>query len=492
MTAKTAAPQKEKLHDFYRELEQLLCKQLEQQPDLQDVRLKLLELYYETRRPEEFLKTARPLLRALGDPARSREWQRVASMGRMLLPGEALFSGHAADTVEFVAESKAPLAEEPRKFRRFGDDDKHRALFDDLSTKYAPVRKDARFLAELELLLVGLPTRRPTPLIAARRLSQHLGGAQIFVKREDFAGDSPHLVVAVCGQALLARRLGCRTLVTGSVDGRRGAAVAAVAARLGMDAVVYMDAEQSQRSAALLLQMKLMGARVELVKSAHYRNRDVREAALEHWARDPAGSFLMMGLDAAPPPYPLMTQEFTATIGRELRRQLSVAAKGLPALIATRGGHSADALALFPAFLADRGVRLACVEAEAEPDLTPVKDADPFTQVGMALTPREKTIAAGILDRLEYPSVAREHAWLRASGRVDYVQTSRAAARGAVQDLARFEAVVPPLETAHVFAWACQAARTMEPARAVVVVMGEPSDKNLWDISRLMEEKPAR
>ena len=492
MTGKSASPPKEKLHDFYRELEQLLRKQLEQQPDLQDVRLKLLELYYETRRPEDFLKTARPLHHSIREPGKSRDWQRVASMGRMLMPGEALFSGHASDTVEFVAESTAPLAEEPKKFRRFGDDDRYRTLFDDLAVHYETIRGDAKFLAELELLIVGFPTRRPTPMVAARRLSQHAGGAQIFVKREDFAGDNPHLVVAVCGQALLARRLGRKTLVTGSLDGRRGIAVATIAARLGLQAVVYMDGEQSQRSAAALLQMRLMGARIELVKAAHYRNRDVREAALEHWGRDPEGSFLMMGLDAAPPPYPLMTQEFTAAIGRECRRQMAGIARRMPDLIATRGSHRADALGIFPAFLADRDVRLVCVEPEAEQDEPAVKDADPFTQVGMALSQREKTIASNILDKLEYPSVAREHAWLQASGRVEYLESSRAAARSAVQDFARFEAVVPPLETAHVLAFALQTARSLEPSRSVVVVMAEAPDRNLWDITRLMEEKPGR
>lgn len=488
----TAMAPKGNLQDFHRELEQLLRKQLQQQPGLQDVRLKLLELFYEQRRGADFLEAARPFRHALKKPEASREWQRIASMGRMLVPGEPLFSGHGSDTIEFVADIEMPAAAAPKKVQRFGDEDRYRPLFESLGALYEPVRQDAKFLAELELLLVGLPTRRPTPLIPVRRLSQHVGGAQIYFKREDLAGENPHLLVAVSGQALLALRLGRQTLVTGTSDGRRGVAVSAIGARLGMKTVVYMDAEQAQRAAGNLLHMKLLGARIELVKAVKYRNRDVREAALEHWSKDPGGSFLVTGLDAAPSPYPLMTRELTAAIGRECRRQMSTTGRRMPDVIATRGSSTADALGLFPAFLADREIRLACVEPEPEPERDPARaqTSDPFTQVGMPLTQTEKKVAQSIMDRLEYPSVAREHAWLKASGRVEYVQSSRAAARDALQDLARLEAVVAPVETAHVVAWACEAARGLPTSSSVVVVMAEsPATNNLWDISRLIEEK---
>jgi tryptophan synthase beta chain len=484
MTSKTADAPREKLLDFYQELEQLLRKQLEAKPDLQDVRLKLLELYYETRRGEDFVKAARPLHRELGPKA--REWQRIASMGRMLMPGDPLFSGQGSDRIEFIGDSKGLVDEEARRIVRFGDEERFRPLFNELAAAYEPVRQDAKFLAELELLLIGLPTRRPTPLIPARRLSHHLRGAQILIKREDFAGENPHLIVAISGQALFARSLGRKTLVTGSSDGRRGVAMAAVGARLGLSTVVYMDKEQSQRAAANLLTMKLMGARIELVKADHYRNRDVRQAALEHWANAPQESFLMTGLDAAPLPYPLMTQEFTAAIGRECRRQALGVLKRLPDIVVTRGSSTADALGVFPAFLGDAGVRLVCVEHESDGDKTLAKDVDPFTQAGMPLTTGEKKVAQAILDKLEYPSVAREHALLRASGRVEYVHSTRAAAKPAVEDLARLEAVVPPMQTAQALAWACQAARVMAPSQSVVLVMAETLDKNLWDVGQLV------
>jgi tryptophan synthase beta chain len=485
-----AAP--EKLQDFYQELESLLCKQLEQQPHLDDVRLRLLDLYFEQHRNADFVRTAQAYRRRLAKPDASREWQRVASMGRMLVPGETLFSGHNSDRIEFVGVPSNKNRPEPAKVRRFGDEDKYRDLFGELARQYEPVRSDPRFLTELELALVGMPSRRPTPLMHAKRLSAHLGGGQIHIKREDLADASPHLTVAVTGQALLARRLGRKTLVTGTADGRRGLIAATVAARLGLRALVFMDGAQSERAAANTLFMKLLGAELQLVKASHYRNRDVREAALGYWAEHPAESLLVTGLDAAPSPYPVMTQEFTAAIGRELRRQLSGPGKALPDLIVARGSLTADALGLFPAFFADRQTRLVCVEPEREPDADPRKAADPFTQVGMPLSADEKKVAKNILDRLEYPSVAREHALLKASARVEYVQTPRSAARQALQDLARLEGVIAPIETAHALAWACEAARALKPQQSIVVMMAEPADKDTWDIKRLLEEKEPR
>ena len=478
----------EKLQDFYQELEQLLLKQLEEKPSLDDVRVKLLELYFEQHRRDDFVKAARTFARLQPKRAESRDWQRVASMGRMLAPGEALFSGQDSDRIEFISAPSGP--QEAARVQRFGDEARYRPLFDELAAQYREVRKDPRFLTELELLLMALPTRRPTPLIHARRLSEHLGGAQIHLKREDLADSNPHLTVAVAGQALLARRLGRKTLVTGTADGRRGVIAATIAARLGLRALVFMDAAQGERAAANVLLMNLLGADVQAVKVTPFRNRDVREAGLLHWEKNASDSFLLTGLDAAPAPYPLMTQEFTAAIGRELRRQMSGPGKTLPAMIVTRGSHAADALGLFPAFLAEPGTRLVCVEPEDEDELDQRKASDPFTQVGMPMSASEKTVAQGILDRLEYPSVAREHAMFRASGRVEYVETSRAMARQALRDLARFEGVVAGVQTAHALAWACAAARDLKPTQAIALMMTEQIGNALWDIQRLVEDAP--
>lgn len=481
--AKAAEPQ-EKLQDFRDELEVLLRQQLERHPEMDDVRLKLIELYFEQQRGKDFLRAAHTYRRRIEKLDTSREWRRVASMGRMLLPGEALFSGEGSDLIEFIGQAAQPGQTEAPKVRRFGDEDQYRPLFGELTRRYEIERKDPRFLAELETLLVGLPTRRPTPLIQARRLSHHIGGAQIHIKREDLAGANAHLTVAVCGQALLARRLGRKTLVVSTADGRRGLAAAAVAARLGLRTLVFMDAADAERAAANTLLMKLMGAELTPVKASRYRSCDVREAALEYWHANPEEAFLLTGLDAAPPPYPVMTQDFTAAIGRECRRQLAGAQ---PDLVVARGGNTADALGLFPAFLADRATRLVCVDARKEPELEAGESADPFAPPRVTLTSSQKKVAKQILDQLEYPSVTREHALFKASGRVEYVETSRSEARQALSDLARLEGVVPPIETAYALAFACDAARGMKHKQSVIVMMAEQVDKDIWDIKRLME-----
>jgi tryptophan synthase beta chain len=483
-----AGEPKAKLQDFYTELEQLLRKQLDEKPGLDDVRIKLLELYFEQQRADEFLKTARTFHRLLPKPADSRDWQRVASMGRMLVPGEPLFANLSNDRIEFV-EVPGNLGE-PAKVTRFGDDDKYRQLFDNLVKRYAPVRSDPRFLVDLERVLLSLPNWRPTPLVHAKRLSEHLRGGQIYFKREDLADGAPHLTAAITGQALLGLRMGCNTLVTGSSDGRRGVVTAGVAARLGLKSVVFMDGDQAERASANTVFMKLLGADVQLVKVNKYRNRDVRYAALEYWAQNAESSFMVMGLDAAPAPYPVMTQEFTAAIGRECRRQLAGSTKGLPTLLVTRGSTTADALGLFPAFFTDPGTRLICVEPEPQPEVDVRKGADLFTQVGMPMSSRERVVAQSILDKLEYPSVAREHTWLKASGRVEYVVTTRAAARNALLDLAHLEGVITPIGTAHALAFACAEARKLKDHQAVVVLMAEHIDNAGWDIRRLVEEEP--
>ena len=485
------APGNAKLQDFYQELELLLKKQLEENPGLDDVRVKLLELYFEQHRGEDFVRAARTYHRLLGS-REARDWPRIASMGRMLVPGEALFSSQDSDRVEFVGLPGGATAA-PARVQRFGEDERHAPLFQRLAGEYSKVRQDARFLADLERLLVTLPSRRPTPLVQARRLTEHVGGAQIYLKREDMTEENPHLTVAVLGQALLALRLGCKTIVTGTHDGRRGVVAAGVAARLGLQALVFMDDSQAERASANVLYMELLGAKVEKVKVSHFRNRDVREAALDYWGKHPADAFLLMGLDAAPPPYPVMTQEFTAAIGRELRRQLAQPGKTLPALIATRGSQTADALGLFPAFFADTRTRLVCVEpqAQAEPDSVKAGKADLFNQTGMPLSNQEKKVAQGILDRLEYPSVSREHALLQASGRVEYVESPRSQARVALQEFARLEGIVAPVGTAHVLACVMAEARKLKPEQAVVAMMAEEIDSTGWEVRRLVDEGAA-
>ncbi len=472
---------------FHDQLEGVLIEQLKTQPGNQGARLKLLELYFESHRITPFLRVAKELADQTPNKAASPEWQKCASMGRMLIPDESLFSAHGSDRIEFVgAGYGAAPAQNMAPVRRLGDDTRFTRHFEELAAVFeSAVRANPPFQAAFDMELTYL-ARRPSSLLHARRLSASLGGAQIYFKREDLSPRDTQLIISVVGQALLAQRLGRKTLVTYTLDGRRGVVTASIAARLGMQAVVFMDNDKSSRHTANVFRMWLRGADVMPTDDERTGGaQEARESALKYWARHPADSLMIFGLEGAPEPYPMMAREFASVIGRECLRQVRVAAKRAPDLVVARGGSNADALGLFPPMIPDPQIRLVCVEPlheHGEMDLSPTAH-DPTRQ---HLAPDKHKVAQSILDGLEYPSVVREHRWLRETGRVEYVKHTLEAAKKAIRDLSFFEGITPAIETAHALAWTCQAAAAMQPEQAVVLMMAEDSDKEIWDIGRLM------
>jgi len=470
---------------FHDQLEGLLTEQLKAQPRNQAARLKLLELYYETQRAAQFLRTAQELADLTPNKAASPEWQKCASMGRMLVPEAPLFTTEGSDRIEFVgAGFSAAAAPQTAPVRRLGDDPRFTRHFEELARGFEAVRSNPPFQAQLDMELTYL-ARRPSSLLHARRLSASLGGAQIYIKREDVSPRDTQLIISVVGQALLAQRLGRKTLVTSTIDGRRGVVTASIAARLGMEAIVFMDSDKSARHTSNVFRMWLRGA--EVLPATDERSgetQEAREAALKYWARNPAQSLMIFGLEGAPEPYPLMAREFASTIGRECLRQVRVAARRAPDLVVTRGGGNADALGLFPPMIAEKQIRLACVEPLSERGQGDAAELlDPTRQ---QLSPDKHKVAQSIMEGMEYPSVVREHRWLRETGRVEYVKASLDAAKKAIRDLSYFEGITPAIETAHALGWACQAAAAMQPEQAVVVMMAEDAEKDIWDIGRLM------
>jgi tryptophan synthase beta chain len=478
----------QKFGAFYEDLEKLLLQQLKQQPQMLDLRLKLAELYYETRRADEFLRHARQMRSQVKDPQKSDEWRKVLSMGRMMVPGDPLFSESGGDTIEFVV----PKTAAPQStYTRIGDEERFRKPLLALAEGYEEIRKDPRFINELDMELMQ-SAGHPSSLQPARRLSKYLGGAQIYFKREDLNSRIAYLTSAVVGQALLARRMGKKSLVTGSVNGRSGVIVASIAARLGLHAVVYMDPEQMRLQTSNVFRMWLMGASVTEADMGRYKKPDVRQAAWDHWGANPKDCFLVMGLDAAPHPYPMMALEFASVVGRECRRQLYMNEKKVADLLVARAGDNADAIGFFPPFLKIPTTRLVCVEA---PDsLDEGKGVEPAARAGISrdpvaaqpLTMREQQRAAQILEGMDYPRVTREHAWLKASGRVEYVSTTAAAAKKAINDLSRNEGIIPAVQTAYAIAWACQESTRMKPEQSIIVMISENVDKNIWQIGKSM------
>lgn len=468
---------------FHDQMEHLLLEQLKAHPRNHAARLKLLELYFESGRSGPFLRHAEELAGLTPDKAASPEWQKCMSMGRMLVPDAPLFNAQGTDRIEFIgAGFSAPApAKERAQVRRLGDDVRFTRHFHDLAQCFDKVCADPQFQAALDMELTYL-ARRPSALLHAKRLSQKLGGAQIYLKREDASPRDTQLIISVVGQALLAQRLGRKTLVTSSIDGRRGVVTASIAARLGLEAVVFMDHDRNSHHTSNVFRMWLLGANMMPATEERGEAPDPRETALKYWARNADKSLMIFGLEGAPEPYPRMAREFASSIGRECLRQMRVQARRVPDLVVARGGSNSDALGLLPPMVAEKQIRLVCVE----PAVPVVHGAEAQDPTRYGLSPEKRRVAQGILEGMEYPSVVREHRWLRESGRVEYVKATVEAAKEAIRNLSYYEGITPAIETAHALGWACLAAAEMKPEQAVVVMMAEDVEKDVWDIGRLM------
>jgi tryptophan synthase beta chain len=260
---------------------------------------------------------------------------------------------------------------------------------------------------------------------------------------------------------------------------------------MGLKAVIFMHSEQMQIQRSNVFRMQLSGADVQEVDMKKRVGGDIRTAAFDHWARFTNDTFLVMGLDAGPHPYPMMMLEFTSLIGRECRRQIHAHIKKAPDIVVARAGENADAIGLFPAFLKALGTRLVCVGATDSFAGVDIATSNPknlgvFNPSQPSLTMQEGKQAARIMEGLDYPSVARETRWLKASGRVEFVKTKSSAAKKAIHDLSRCEGIIPAIETAYALAWAFEAAASMSRDQTIVVYLGENVEKDIWEIGKAM------
>lgn len=387
----------------------------------------------------------------------------------------------------------APQDEATRKYQRFGEDKAYAAYFASLAQRYAALRSGNGFFAELDRDLARCG-RQASPLQHAARLSQATGGAQVYFKREDLGGSFGPLQLAVTASALLAQRLDKRQLVTGIVRGRCALYTASIAARLGLTAVIFVNDDYLRTRSNDLARLKLMGARVHVVDARSPSAQDPRRSALEYVIGREHEAFLVMGLEAAPQPYPLMQNDFSSIIGREAMRQLAAQATTPPQLLAARGSSSADALGFLTAALGHASLRLACVQVRSELKVAPangaIAKADAHDPVRIALSEHQQRLAKNILSGHDYPGVSREHGKLQASGRIEYVEIDDAAARAAIAACARLEGYLPPIETAQVIAWSLQEAARLPADRALIVMIAEDAERGLWDVIRLFGEQP--
>jgi len=366
---------------------------------------------------------------------------------------------------------------------------------EELESAYLLARNDAGFQAEL-LRLQRTYVGRPTPLTHARRLSQHLGGAQIYLKREDLAHSGAHKINNALGQALLVQRMGKQRIVAETGAGQHGVATATAAALLGIECVVYMGVVDMARQAPNVFRMKLLGAEVRGVDSGSKTLKDAINEAIRDWVTNVATTHYLLGSALGPHPYPAIVRDFQSVIGIEARAQMLDSERGGPgrlpdAIVACVGGGS-NAIGIFHPFLADETVRLVGVEAGGrgiESGQHAARFADPaLARLGVlqgtksfvmqdadgqiALT---HSVSAG----LDYASVGPEHAWLRDLGRSEYTYATDAEALAAFQLLCKLEGIIPALESAHAVAEVVKLAPQMGREALILVNLSGRGDKDL-------------
>ena len=363
---------------------------------------------------------------------------------------------------------------------------------DELETLYEKLSKDPDFQAEFDRDLAHY-VGRPSPLYFAERLSARIGGAQIWLKREDLNHTGAHKVNNTIGQALLAKHMGKPRVIAETGAGQHGVATATVAARLGLKCQVYMGAEDVKRQALNVYRMKLLGAEVIPVTSGSKTLKDAMNEAMRDWVTNIDDTFYIIGTVAGPHPYPKLVRDFQCVIGREAREQCQAQAGRLPdALVACVGGGS-NAIGLFHPFLEDRDVAMYGVEAagdglETGRHAAPLNAGRPGVLHGnrtylMADENGQITETHSVSAGLDYPGVGPEHSWLKDVGRVNYVDATDTEALAAFRELTQVEGIMPALESSHAVAYAMKLAATMRPDQIIVVNLSGRGDKDIHTVA---------
>ena len=365
---------------------------------------------------------------------------------------------------------------------------------DELRDVYGELKNKPEFQAEIDRDLqyyVG----RPSPLYFAERLTAEAGGAKIYFKREDLNHTGAHKINNTIGQALLAKHTGKRRVIAETGAGQHGVASATIAARLGLECVVYMGETDIERQAMNVYRMKLLGAEVVPVTSGSRTLKDAMNEALRDWVTNVDDTFYIIGTAAGPHPYPLLVRDFQSVVGREARAQCIEQAGTLPdALVACVGGGS-NAIGLFHPFLEDTSVAMYGVEAggmglNTGKHAAPLSDGKPGVLHGnktylMADDHGQIIETHSVSAGLDYPGVGPEHSWLKDLGRAQYVAANDDEALNAFRQLTRIEGIIPALESSHAIAYATKLAATMDKEQIVLVNLSGRGDKDIHTVAEI-------
>ena len=366
---------------------------------------------------------------------------------------------------------------------------------DELRDMYAKYKDDPDFLAEFHHDLKHF-VGRPSPIYFAERLTKKIGGAKIYLKREDLNHTGAHKVNNTVGQALLAKKMGKPRVIAETGAGQHGVATATIAARLGLECVVYMGLEDVKRQSPNVYRMKLLGAKVVPVESGSKTLKDALNEALRDWVTNVSNTFYIIGTVAGPHPYPMMVRDFNSVVGKECKDQMHELCDRQPdAILACVGGGS-NAMGIFYPYIDQENVRLIGVEAAGH-GLETGKHAAPLSSnsaIGVLHGNRTylmqndegqiietHSVSAG----LDYPGVGPEHAWLKDSGRAEYVAVTDDEAMAAFHNLCRVEGIIPALETSHALAYAEKLAKEMSPDQIILVNLSGRGDKDINTVANL-------
>ncbi|MEY2777291.1 MAG: tryptophan synthase beta chain [Pseudomonadota bacterium] len=364
---------------------------------------------------------------------------------------------------------------------------------DELRKAYAHSQHDPDFQAEFHRELKHF-VGRPSPIYHAKRWSEQLGGAQIYFKREDLNHTGAHKVNNTIGQALLAKRMGKPRVIAETGAGQHGVATATVAARFGMECVVYMGSTDVARQAANVYRMKLLGATVVPVESGSKTLKDALNEAMRDWVTNVDNTFYIIGTVAGPHPYPMMVRDFNSVVGKECLWQMPEMVGRQPDMVVACVGGGSNAMGIFYDYIGVDGVELVGVEAGGDGVDTGHHSAS-LTAGSPGVLHGNRTyllqdangqiiethsISAG----LDYPGVGPEHAWLKDSGRARYVPVNDSAALKAFHDCCRIEGIIPALETSHAIAYAAQVAPTLPKDKVILVNLSGRGDKDMHTVAQ--------
>ena len=372
-------------------------------------------------------------------------------------------------------------------------------VLDELAAAYKKAKADATFWAEFESLSRDY-SGRPTPLYLAEGLSEHCGGAQIFLKREDLAHTGAHKINNALGQGLLAQRMGKRRIIAETGAGQHGVATAAVCAMLGLECIIYMGEEDMRRQSLNVFRMKLMGAEVRPVSGGSRTLKDAINEAIRDWVTNARDTHYLLGSVVGPHPYPLIVRDFQSVIGKETKQQLLDKLGRLPDYILACVGGGSNAIGIFLPFLNDRDVRLIGVEAAGRGLETGEHAASLMAgRVGVLHGTKSyvlqdssgqiretHSISAG----LDYPGVGPQHSYLKDTGRATYVAVSDEEALEGFQLLCRTEGITPALEPAHAIFYVAKIAGSLNKEQVVVVNLSGRGDKDMDIVVEALGGKP--